>query len=73
MLRINIIDDGAGLSQPEITKLFTPFERLGKTDSEGTGIGLVICKYFVELMHGEIGLESEKNKGTTFWIELEIA
>jgi len=73
-LHICITDTGKGLSDEEITQLFIPFNRLNtKENIEGTGIGLVITKYLIEAMGGSIGVESIRNKGTTFWIELALS
>lgn len=70
-LRIRVTDTGEGLSEKDIARLFTPFERLNNVyNIEGTGIGLVICKNIVELMGGDIGVESEPGSGCTFWVEL---
>lgn len=72
-LRINISDTGDGISKDNVDKLFTPFERLDKKDDiEGTGIGLVVTKNLVELMHGSIGVESIPGKGTTFWVQFAM-
>jgi len=72
-LRISITDSGDGLSEDEITQLFSSFVRLDSTQHvEGTGIGLVITKHLIELMEGEIGVQSTKGKGCTFWIELPL-
>lgn len=70
-VRISVKDSGAGLSADELTQLFQPFNRLGQHDSveEGTGIGLVVTKQLVELMGGNIGVESVVNVGTEFWVE----
>ncbi len=74
-IRVCVKDDGEGLSPEAMTQLFQPFNRLGQeiTDVEGTGIGLVVCKRLVELMGGEIGVESSIGKGATFWIELNLS
>ena len=72
-LRISITDTGKGLTNEDMAKLFTSFERLdAKLNVEGTGIGLVITKNLVELMGGSIGMESALGEGSTFWIELEL-
>ena len=72
-LRLCVSDEGAGLSEKSIAKLFTPFERLNPDASiQGTGIGLVITKHLVELMGGSVGVESVPGKGSTFWVELAM-
>lgn len=72
-VRISISDTGLGIPEEKYTDLFEPFSRLGAehTNVEGTGIGLAICKNMVEIMGGEIGLHSELNQGSTFWIDLK--
>lgn len=74
-LRISVVDNGRGLSEHELSHLFTPFERLDASCSEieGAGIGLVTCKRLVKLMNGKMGVESEQGKGSTFWFELKQA
>ncbi len=71
-IRICIEDTGEGLTAENVAQLFQPFNRLGKESSEeeGTGIGLVVSKRIVELMGGEIGVESTVGKGSVFWVEL---
>ncbi|MCW8930166.1 MAG: PAS domain-containing sensor histidine kinase [Gammaproteobacteria bacterium] len=71
-LRLRISDTGNGLTKEELSHLFTPFKRLNHNNHiEGTGIGLVITKRLIELMGGNIGVESKVKKGSVVWFELE--
>lgn len=72
MIEIMICDTGPGLTKEEQNRLFKPFERLAANPAnvEGAGIGLMITKSLVKMMGGEIGVDSEKNKGSCFWIKL---
>jgi signal transduction histidine kinase/CheY-like chemotaxis protein len=74
-VRLCLRDTGEGLSREKLAQLFQPFNRLGQEagPEEGTGIGLVVCKRLVELMGGEIGVESTVRVGSVFWIELNSA
>jgi len=71
--RISVEDTGAGLSPEKLAQLFQSFNRLGREAGieEGSGIGLVVTKQLVELMKGEVGVESSVGVGSTFWIELD--
>jgi signal transduction histidine kinase len=70
-IRIGIKDSGIGIAEDNIPNLFKPFSRLSDSrDVEGTGLGLVICQRFVDLMHGEMGMKSKLGSGSTFWIDL---
>jgi PAS domain S-box-containing protein len=73
--RISFRDTGEGLPAAKLAQLFQPFNRLGQESGaeEGTGIGLVVSKRLVELMGGEIGVESTVGVGSVFWIELNSA
>ena len=73
--RISVTDTGPGIAPENIGRLFTPFERLVANTSnvEGTGLGLALAKRLVELMHGDIGVESTVGRGSTFWVELPFA
>lgn len=70
-IRVLISDTGDGLTEEQVKGLFTPFQRYN-TKREGIGLGLYITQHIIELMHGEIGVESEIGKGTTFWFELPL-
>ncbi|SJM89313.1 PAS domain-containing sensor histidine kinase [Crenothrix polyspora] len=74
-IRISVHDTGEGLSLDKLSQLFQPFNRLGQEAGveEGTGIGLVVSKRLVELMGGEIGVESTVGVGSVFWIELNTS
>ncbi len=68
-LRCVVEDTGMGMDKKEIARLFNPFQQANSGISHshgGTGLGLVICKRLVELMGGEINVESQKGKGTKF-------
>lgn len=73
-ISIHIADTGLGLDEQQLSKLFIPFERVSAEEYgiEGTGIGLVITKHLLSLMDGEIQVESEKHKGSTFTIKLNL-
>jgi PAS domain S-box-containing protein len=73
-VRFNVRDTGRGISAASLPRLFKPFERLESAYDgiEGTGIGLALTKKLVEAMHGEIGVESAQDLGSTFWFELPL-
>lgn len=73
-IKLYVQDTGEGLTEEKIAQLFQPFNRLGKENSavEGTGIGLVMTKRLVELMGGEIEVQSKVGEGTVFSIELDL-
>jgi signal transduction histidine kinase len=72
-IRIHISDNGIGLDESYIDKIFVIFQRLhGKTQYEGTGIGLAIVKKIVEKHNGIIGVKSKEGEGATFTIVLPV-
>lgn len=74
ILNFVIRDTGIGMSKEFLPHLFESFCREDNTDSKssGTGLGLSICKNIVALMHGKIEVQSEKNKGSEFSVEVQL-
>ncbi|HET7583878.1 MAG TPA: MHYT domain-containing protein [Gemmatimonadaceae bacterium] len=74
-VRLTVTDTGPGIAPEMLTRLFTPFDRLGaeQTGVEGTGLGLALSKRLVEAMKGEIGVTTMRGAGSTFWVELPEA
>lgn len=73
-LRLSVQDTGAGMSMKNQKKLFRAFSQADTSITRefgGTGIGLVICKKIISQMNGNIGLESQLAKGSTFWVTFE--
>jgi signal transduction histidine kinase len=68
MIKVEVEDNGIGIKEEYYNTVFTMFRRLhSRSEYEGTGIGLAVCKRIVERHNGKIGLTSVVGKGTTFW------
>ena len=70
---LKVADTGIGMSEEDLTKLFRPFSQVDASITRqfgGTGMGLAIVKEMVNLLHGNIEVQSERYKGSTFTIQI---
>lgn len=70
MVQFYVTDTGEGISAELQDKIFARFVQAVEAHSKGVGLGLALCKGFVEHLGGQIGVVSEEGKGATFWFTL---
>jgi signal transduction histidine kinase len=74
-IEVHVIDTGLGMDEKQQEKVFSRYEKVhlqGTEGEQGTGLGLVICKNFVELHGGQIRVNSGKDKGSDFYFTLPV-
>jgi PAS domain S-box-containing protein len=74
-LKISVTDTGIGIPADKLALIFDKFSQVDSSSTrrhEGTGLGLAITSRLVELMGGQVGVESEDGKGSTFWFTVEL-
>lgn len=73
LLRIEVSDQGLGISVKDQQQIFEAFNRLDQGEySSGAGLGLTICRALVHGMQGELGLSSKEGQGSTFWFTVPV-
>lgn len=75
VLQIEVRDTGIGIASENLEKVFAPFEQADSSTTRkygGTGLGLAITKQLVELMDGEISVDSHEQQGTTFRLRIAL-
>ncbi len=74
-IKFSVSDTGIGMTQEQIDGLFMPFAQADTSTTRkygGTGLGLAISKNLAEIMGGSIHVQSEPNKGSTFWFDVSL-
>ncbi len=76
VIRFEVCDSGIGVDEEAMGRIFDAFSQADESTSRefgGTGLGLSICRHLVQLMSGEIGVDSKPGIGSTFWFEIPFA
>ena len=73
-LRADVVDSGMGMTEDQVAKLFQPFTQADSSTTRrfgGTGLGLTICKRLADMLGGDIAVESQVGKGSTFQLTVD--
>jgi len=74
-IRFSVTDTGCGIAEQHREKIFQKFGQLGSPltrQTGGTGLGLAISKELADMLAGQVGFESQLDKGTTFWLDIPL-
>jgi two-component system CheB/CheR fusion protein len=75
LLRFEVEDTGLGVPRDQQERLFRPFEQVDASSTRrhgGTGLGLAISRHLARMMRGEVGMQSEPGRGSTFWFTARL-
>lgn len=75
VVKFSVTDSGIGMTESQVKRIFSPFNQADNTTARkygGTGLGLSISKKLAEMMGGEINVESQPDKGSTFWFTVKL-
>ncbi len=75
IIKVSVEDSGIGIAASKLKILFKPFSQIDSSNTKkygGTGLGLVICKEFINMMGGDIWIESEYGKGTKIFFTIKL-
>jgi two-component system, NarL family, sensor histidine kinase BarA len=75
MVRIAVADTGCGIAEADKEKIFEKFRQVDGSltrETTGSGLGLAICKELAAMLAGSVGVESEVDKGSTFWLDIPV-
>jgi signal transduction histidine kinase len=70
LLKLRVVDAGAGIAPNDVKRIFMPFVRLESDRVEGTGLGLTLVRNLVDMCEGEVSVRSEQGQGTTVYVTL---
>ncbi len=69
-VRVTVSDRGPGVPRDTVARLFEPWERAGRTDGDGFGIGLSVVRSIIDAHRGSVGAKNRTGGGATFWFEI---